>query len=88
MLQIFYLIHVCPNFELLFIPLYFKFLYLFVLCILSVSCVCVCVYVCVCAQSLYLWLTLCDLMVHGIFLARTLEWVAISSFRVSSQPRD
>ena len=39
--------------------------------------------------------TLCDLMdssppdssVHGIFLARILEWVAISSSRGSSQPR-
>ena len=26
--------------------------------------------------------------VHGIFQARILEWVAISSFRESSQPRD
>ena len=26
--------------------------------------------------------------VHGIFQARILEWVAISSFRGSSQPRD
>ena len=41
-------------------------------------------------------LTLCDPMdcslpessVHGIFQARTLEWVAISFFRGSSQPRD
>ena len=40
--------------------------------------------------------TLCDPMncsppgssVHGIFLARILEWVAISSSRGSSQPRD
>ena len=41
-------------------------------------------------------LTLCDPMdcsplgssVHGILQARTLEWVAISSSRGSSQPRD
>ena len=41
-------------------------------------------------------LTLCDPMdcspsgssVHGISQARILEWVAISSFRVSSRPRD
>ena len=41
-------------------------------------------------------LTLCNPMdcsqpgssVHGILLARILEWVAISSSRVSSQPRD
>ena len=40
--------------------------------------------------------TLCDAMdcglpdfsVHGILQARTLEWVAIPSFRGSSQPRD
>ena len=40
--------------------------------------------------------TLCDLMdcslpgssVHGIFQARVLEWVAISFFKRSSQPRD
>ena len=36
-------------------------------------------------------LTLCDPMdctVHGILQARTLEWVAISFSRGSSQPRD
>ena len=39
-------------------------------------------------------LTLCDPMdcsqalVHGIFQARILEWVAISFYRRSSQPRD
>ena len=46
-----------------------------------------------CAQS---YLILCDPMdcspsgssVHGIFQARILEWVAISSSRGSSQPRD
>ena len=40
--------------------------------------------------------TLCDPMdcslpdssVHGIFQARVLEWIAISSSRGSSQPRD
>ena len=43
-----------------------------------------------------LCLTLCDLMdcsspgssVHGIFQARILEWVAVSSSRGSSQPMD
>ena len=49
---------------------------------------------CVHAQSC---LTLCDPMdynslpvssVHGIFQARILEWVVISYFRGSSQPRD
>ena len=41
-------------------------------------------------------LTLCDSMdhrlpgflIHGIFQARILEWVAISFSRTSSQPRD
>ena len=54
---------------------------------------CVCVCVCVCVQSC---LTLCNSMdcglpgssVHGIFQARILEWVAISSSRGSSQPRE
>ena len=49
--------------------------------------------VCVCAQSCT---TLCNIMdcsptgfsVHGIFQARILEWVAISSSRRLSQPRD
>ena len=49
--------------------------------------------VCVCVQ---LWLTLCKPMdysppgssVHGILQVRILEWVAISSSRESSQPRD
>ena len=48
------------------------------------------------AKSLQLCLTLCDPMdssppgssVHGIFQARTLEWVAISSSRGCSQSRD
>ena len=51
------------------------------------SCVCVCV----CAQF---YLTLCNprdcsppgFSVYGIFQARILEWVAISSFRGSSNP--
>ena len=50
----------------------------------------------VCAQSFQLCPTLCDPVycspqgssVHGILLARILEWVAISSSRGSSQPRD
>ena len=49
--------------------------------------------VCIVTQS---YLTLCDPMdcsllgfpVHGIILARTLEWVVISYFRGSSWPRD
>ena len=32
--------------------------------------------------------SLLDSTVHGILQARILEWVAISSFRGSSQPRD
>ena len=48
------------------------------------------------AKLLQLCLTLCDPMdcsppdssVHGILQARILKWVAISSSRVSSQPRD
>ena len=63
----------------------------------TANCVCVCVCVCVHAfmhgQSCS---TLRDLMnssppgpsVHGIFLTRVLEWVAISSSRGSSQPGD
>ena len=58
--------------------------------------VCVCVCVCLCAQSLQLCPTLCNPMdcsppgfsVHGILQARTLEWVAMSSSRGSSCPRD
>ena len=54
---------------------------------------CVCVCVCVCTP---LCSTLCDpidcspprFSVHGIFRARIPEWVAISSFRGSSRPRD
>ena len=49
----------------------------------------------VCAKSIQLCLTLCDPMdcsppgssVHGILRARILEWVALPSFRGSSQPR-
>ena len=51
---------------------------------------------CVHAQSLQLCPVLCDPMdrsptgssVHGILQARILEWVAISSSKGSSQPRD
>ena len=54
---------------------------------------CVCVCVCVCVQ---LHPTLCNPMdcslpgssVHEILQARILEWVAIPSFRGSSQPKD
>ena len=54
-----------------------------------------CIYDCVCAPLLsVIWL--CDPMscnmpgssVHGIFQARILEWVAISSSRISSWPKD
>ena len=49
-----------------------------------------------CAHSLQSCLTLCNSMdcsppgsaVHGIFLTRILEWVAMLSSRGSSQPRD
>ena len=63
-------------------------------------CVCeyVCVRVCVCAhaQSLQSCLSLCDPMdysppgssIYGILQARILEWVAMSSSRGSSPPRD
>ena len=50
---------------------------------------------CVCAQSLQSCPTLCNSMhcspgssVHGIFQESILQWVAISSFRESSQPRN
>ena len=56
------------------------------------------VYVCVCmpAKSLQSCTTLCNPMdcsppvslVHGVLQARILEWVAISSYRGSSLPRD
>ena len=53
-----------------------------------------CVYVC--AKPLQSCLTLCDPMdcsllgssVHGILQARIMKWVAISSSRGSSRPRD
>ena len=50
----------------------------------------------VCVLAIQSCLTLCDPMdywlpgssVHGILQARVLEWVAISFYRKSSQPRD
>ena len=53
-------------------------------------------FACMHTQSLHLCLTLWDLMdcsppgssVHGIFLGRILEWVAMPSSKESSQPRD
>jgi len=63
-------------------------------------CVCVCVCVCVCDCGSHLTLHLCptfigpincspsDSSVHRISQARLLEWVAISSSKGSSQPRD
>ena len=53
-------------------------------------------FACMHTQSLHLCLTLCNLMdcslpgssVHGIFLGRILEWVAMPSSRRSSLPRD
>ena len=55
-----------------------------------------CIMTCVCVLVAQLCPTLCDPMdcrppafsVHGILLARILEWVAIPFFRESSQPRD
>ena len=52
-----------------------------------------CVFVCVCAQSCLILCNPTDYSlpsssVHGISQARTLEWVAISSSRGSSQPKD
>ena len=54
-------------------------------------CVCVCVCVCVFRRFRHVWL--CNPVdhspsVHGIFLARILEWVAVSSSKESSQPTD
>ena len=54
-----------------------------------------CWFSCSCYLVARLYPTLCDFMncsppgssVHGIFQARTLEWVAMSSSRGSSQPR-
>ena len=51
---------------------------------------------CMCAKSLQSCQILCDFMggrppglpVHGILQARILEWVAMPSFRESSQSRD
>ena len=60
-------------------------------------CVCVCVSVCLCVWSVaHSCPALCDLTdcrpagssVHGISQARVLEWVATSSSRSSSRPRD
>ena len=55
--------------------------------------ICVCAVLCLVTQSC---LALCNSMdcsppgssVHGILQARILEWVAMSSSRGSSQPRD
>ena len=66
---------------------------------MALLCVCVCVCVCVRAHTCsvtWLCLTLCDSVdcslpgssVHGISQVRILEWVAISSTRRSSRPRD
>ena len=54
------------------------------------------IYVCMCAKSLQSYLTLCDpidcsspgFSVAGISQARMLEWIAMSSSRGSSGPRD
>jgi len=62
-------------------------------------CVCVCVCVCVCLCShmrsavsdsyATLWTIACQAPLSmGFFKARIVEWVAISSSRRSSQPRD
>ena len=39
-------------------------------------------------SCLTLWAEACQLLDHGILQARILEWVAVSSSRESSQPRD
>ena len=84
----------CPEFCLIFR----QFLTLFDVktnpwgCVCVCVCTCACVCVCVCT---HLWWTLCNpkncspsgFCVHGIFQARKLEWVAISTSRGSSQPR-
>ena len=65
------------------------------MCVCVCVCVCLCVYSCMCLVA-QLCPTLCDPMdwnppgssVHGILQARILEWVAISSSKESSQPRD
>ena len=70
------------------------YIYSVCVCLCVYACVCVCV--CMCAQWLQSCLTLCDSMdstppgssVHGILQARILDWVAISSFRGSSWPKD
>ena len=70
-------------------------------CVRTRAHVCVCVCVCACARAraraalLQLSPTLCNPVgcsppgscAHGILQARVVEWVAISSCRVSSQPR-
>ena len=70
--------------------------------IFTYMCVCVCAYLCMCvcvrthAKSLQSCLSLCHPMdcslpssfVHWILQARILEWVAMSSSRGSSPPRD
>ena len=69
------------------INIYLHILFTKKICWLSVVNTCVCVQSCPalcnsmdCSQS--------GSSVHGIFYARTLEWVAISYFRGSSWPRD
>ena len=71
-------------------------------CVCLCVCVCVCVCLCVCVSVsvsvlvIQWYPTLCNPMdcsppgssVHGILLARILEWVAISFSRGSSRPRD
>ena len=58
-------------------------------CVLGWGVVCVCVHVQLCPT---LWDPMdCSLpgsSVHGVFQVRILEWVAISSSRGSSRPRD
>ena len=58
-------------------------------------CVCVCVCVCVCAGSLSCvwlfvtpWTVAHQAPVHGIFQAKILAWVAVSSSKGSFRPRD
>ena len=55
-----------------------------------ILCISVCMSMCVLTHALGLWgpYSLPGFSVHEIFQARILDWVAISYFRGSSQPRD
>ena len=81
------------SFLLMFLPLWILIHIILTGAVSVCVCVCACVRMHACTQ---LCPTLCDCMdciplassVHGIFQARILEWVAISSSRGSPWPRD